>query len=128
MVRRFYGDRRVRGPMVRKGFKEWADKGFPRDHNTGKPPVEFFNRGKEPFVSVNWDEAFKMVAKGLENIARTYSGPEGTNRLKAQEYDEAMIAAMDGAGTRTLKFRGGMPLLGVTRIFAKYRLANGMAL
>ena len=128
MVRRFYGDRRVRGPMVRKGFKEWADKGFPRDHNTGKPPVEFFNRGKEPFVSVNWDEAFKMVAKGLENIARTYSGPEGTNRLKAQEYDDAMIAAMDGAGTRTLKFRGGMPLLGVTRIFAKYRLANGMAL
>lgn len=128
MVRRFYGDRRVRGPMVRKGFKDWVDKGFPRDPNTGKPPEEFFQRGKEPFVPVSWDEAFKIVAKGLENIARTYSGPEGASRLKAQGYDEAMVASMDGAGTRTLKFRGGMPLLGVTRIFAKYRLANSMAL
>jgi hypothetical protein len=37
LVRRIYGDRRVKAPMVRRGFKDWADAGFPRDPATGKP-------------------------------------------------------------------------------------------
>lgn len=37
LVRRFYGDRRVKAPMVRKGFKDWVDAGFPRDAATGRP-------------------------------------------------------------------------------------------
>src|SRR3972149_7021188 len=45
LVRRFYGDRRVKGPMVRKGFKEWVDAGFPRDEKTGVPPAKYFQRG-----------------------------------------------------------------------------------
>jgi nitrate reductase alpha subunit len=36
-VRRFYSDRRVKGPMIRKGYKEWVDAGFPRDASTGLP-------------------------------------------------------------------------------------------
>ena len=46
LVRRFYGDRRVKAPMVRKGFKEWVDAGFPRDGVTGKPDPKYFERGK----------------------------------------------------------------------------------
>jgi nitrate reductase / nitrite oxidoreductase, alpha subunit len=29
LARRFYGDRRVNGAFLRKGFKDWVDKGFP---------------------------------------------------------------------------------------------------
>jgi nitrate reductase / nitrite oxidoreductase, alpha subunit len=64
----------------------------------------------------------------LKNIAETYSGDEGKRRLKAQKYDDVCIEATRGAGVQTMKFRGGMPLLGVTRIFGMYRLANSMAL
>ena len=38
-----------------------------------------------------------------------------------------MIAAMEGAGTRTMKFRGGMGLLGVLGKYGMYRLGNTMA-
>ena len=38
LARRFYGDRRVSGAFLRKGFKEWVDKGFPRDAVTGAAP------------------------------------------------------------------------------------------
>ncbi len=39
-----------------------------------------------------------------------------------------MVEETGGAGTQVLKFRGGMPPLGMTRVFAQYRLANAMAL
>jgi nitrate reductase alpha subunit len=39
-----------------------------------------------------------------------------------------MIESTDGAGTRTIKARGGMPLLGPIRIAGAYRYTNMMAL
>jgi nitrate reductase / nitrite oxidoreductase, alpha subunit len=129
LTRRVYGDRRVRGPMIRRGFKKWVDDGFPRDPVTGKPDKEkYFQRAKEPFIKVGWDEASTIVAKALENIATTYTGDAGRKRLEAQHTDPLCIDAMEGAGTRALKFRGGMPLLGMTRVFGLYRMANSMAL
>jgi nitrate reductase / nitrite oxidoreductase, alpha subunit len=127
LPRRIYGDRRVRYPMVRAGFKKWVEQGFPRDKD-GRAPPELMRRGWEPFERLSWDEAAEMVAKTLENVAKTYSGPDGAKKLKAQGYDPATIEAMRGAGVQALKFRGGMPLLGVTRVLAQYRLANSMAL
>lgn len=127
MIRRIYGPRRVKYPSVRQGFKDWADAGYPRGAD-GKMPEQYLRRGKEPFVRVKWEEAFDLVAKTFENVAQTYTGSEGEARLKAQGYDPDMIAAMKGAGTQTLKFRGGMPLLGATRVMGFYRLANSMAL
>ena len=38
LVRRIYGDRRIKGAMVRKGFKDWVEAGFPRDPKTARPP------------------------------------------------------------------------------------------
>jgi nitrate reductase alpha subunit len=38
-----------------------------------------------------------------------------------QGYDEQIVQATKGAGTQVLKFRGGMPLLGLTRVFAAGR-------
>ncbi len=129
LVRRFYGDRRCKRPLVRKGFKEWADAGFPRDGKTGAVDADkYLNRGRDPWVAISWDQAFEYSAKAMANIAETYSGDAGKERLLAQGYDPLMVDAMHGAGTQTLKFRGGMAALGATRIFAQYRMANSMAL
>ncbi|MCC7337381.1 MAG: molybdopterin-dependent oxidoreductase [Pirellulaceae bacterium] len=129
LVRRFYGDRRCKRPLVRKGFKQWADEGFPRDPQTGAVDADkYLNRGRDAWVAVSWDEAFNYSAAAMANIAATYSGPEGQQRLLAQGYDPLMVEATEGAGTQTLKFRGGMAALGATRIFAQYRIANSMAL
>jgi len=127
LTRRFYGDRRVAHCRVRDGFKRWVDAGFPRGAD-GKPPVEYFNRARDQWVRVTHEDAADVVARALKNIAETYSGDAGADRLRAQHYDEEMIQAMRGAGTQVMKFRGGMPLLGLTRVFGLYRVANTMAL
>ena len=125
--RRIYGPRRVKYPMVREGFKKWVDAGFPRGAD-GKPPASYFQRGKESFVRVSWDEIFEIAAKGMINIAQTYTGERGSRLLTEQGYDPSTIETTKGAGTQVLKFRGGMPLLGITRVFGMYRLANSLAL
>jgi nitrate reductase / nitrite oxidoreductase, alpha subunit len=127
LTRRFYGDRRVNGCMVRAGFKRWYEAGFPRGAD-GLPPREYFQRGRDEWLRVSHDEAATISAAALKNIAEAYSGDEGRRRLKAQHYDEVTIDATRGAGVQTMKFRGGMPLLGVTRVFGLYRLSNSMAL
>ncbi|HSE85183.1 MAG TPA: molybdopterin-dependent oxidoreductase [Candidatus Binatia bacterium] len=127
LTRRFYGDRRLRYPMVRKGFKAWVDKGFPREKD-GRPPQEYFNRGRDEWLRVTHEQAADMVAGTLINIATTYSGEKGQKLLREQGYEEEIVQATKGAGTQVLKFRGGMPLLGLTRVFGMYRLANSMAL
>jgi len=127
LTRRFYGDRRVTGCLVRKGFKEWYEAGFPRGPD-GLPLRRHFARGRDEWLRVGYDEAAAIAAAALKNIAETYSGEEGKRRLKAQHYDDVCIEAAEGAGVRTLKFRGGMPLLGITRVFGMYRLANSLAL
>ncbi len=128
LVRRIYGDRRVKGPYVRKGFLEWVQAGYPRDEATGCPPSRYFMRGSDTWVKLSWDEAASIVAATIVNIAQTYSGEQGAQRLRRQgQYAEQMINACHGAGTQVLKVRGGMPLLG-TRIYAMNRFANSLAL
>jgi len=128
LVRRFYGDRRVKGPFVRKGFLDWVRAGYPRDARTGSPPSRYFQRGSDSWVRLGWDEAAALIASTLANIAGTYSGEKGAERLRHQgHYSDEMIEACRGSGTQVLKFRGGMPLLG-TRIYAMNRFANSLAL
>jgi nitrate reductase alpha subunit len=127
LTRRFYGDRRLRHCMIRAGFKRWIEDGFPRQEN-GRPSEEYMNRGRDEWVRVSHEEAASAVAATLENVANTYSGEKGAAMLRDQGYEEEIIEAMQGAGTRVLKFRGGMPLLGMTRVFGLYRMANSMAL
>lgn len=129
LVRRFYGDRRIKYPLIREGFYRWVKDGFPRDPKTGAVPQAYLEgRGKEGFLRILWDEAFSITAQVLVNIARTYSGESGKEFLLHQGYHPRMVEAMRGAGVQTLKFRGGMPALGAARIFSLYRLAQGMAL
>ncbi|MCO6512622.1 MAG: molybdopterin-dependent oxidoreductase, partial [Aridibacter famidurans] len=127
LTRRFYGDRRVNQCMVRAGFKRWHDEGFPRGGD-GKPDPSYFERARDEWVRVPHEEAAAIVAAALKNIAETYSGDEGIRRLTEQGYDEETVKAMQGIGTQVMKFRGGMPLLGMTRVFGMYRMANSIAL
>lgn len=125
--RRIYGDRRVKGARVRRGFRTWVEQGFPRGAD-GRPPAELFRRGEDAWDAVPFEKAFALHAAALANIAETYSGEPGAERLRAQGYDPAMIEAMEGAGTRTLKHRGGMPFLGPLRLYGLARFANTLAL
>jgi nitrate reductase alpha subunit len=128
-VRRAYSDRRVKGCYVRAGFQRWIDDGMPRGDD-GQPPLEYRGgRGKEDFVKVSHEEAAALVAQVYVDVATTYSGEEGAARLEAQGYYEPeMIEAMHGAGTQTLKFRGGMPYNAPFRVGGFYRFANMLGL
>jgi nitrate reductase alpha subunit len=128
LARRFYGDRRVNGAFIRKGFKEWVDRGFPRDPATGAPPLELMRRGWDSWLKVSHDEAYAYHARALHNIAKTYSGEQGRQYLLAQGYDPDMVAQVGGAGTRVMKFRGGMAKQGAVRLFGAFRMGNSMAL
>ncbi len=125
--RRIYGDRRVKAPMIRAGFKEWADAGFPRDED-GTPLMDTTKRGEDAWIRISWEQALDVAARSLEDIARTYNGEEGAQKLLAQGYDPVMVEAMHGAGVQATKMRGGMPLLGAGRVFGFYRFANMLAL
>ncbi|MFN8222341.1 MAG: molybdopterin-dependent oxidoreductase [Gaiellales bacterium] len=127
LSRRFYSERRVKAPMIRKGFKEWVDAGFPRNAD-GTPKMDTTIRGTDDWIRIRWDDATAIAAKTIENVARAYTGEDGVAKLEQQGYHPEMIEAMHGAGVQAIKMRGGMPLLGVGRIFGFYRFANMLAL
>ena len=129
MHRRVYGPYRLKYPMIRKGWKNWADDGFPSlsDDPALRDTYKFNSRGTDTLVRVSWDEAFDYVARVIKSTAETYSGATGTERLESDGYQPEMIAETLGAGTRTMKFRGGMGLLGVIGKYGMYRFSNLMA-
>ena len=123
-----YGPFRLKHPIVRRGWKRWADDGFPYLTKELRTKYKFDSRGTDKFDKISWDAAFTYIAKGYKAIATRYSGAEGAKLLADQGYPPEMIQVMEGAGTRTLKFRGGMGLLGVLGKYGMYRLGNSMAL
>ncbi|MFO0972106.1 MAG: molybdopterin-dependent oxidoreductase [Phycisphaerae bacterium] len=123
-----YGPYRLKHPIVRQGWKEWADAGFPELTPENKRKYKFDSRGTDVHQRIDWDAALTYIAKGYVAIAQRYSGEAGAKLLRAQGYPEEMIAEMGGAGTRTFKMRGGMGLLGVLGKYGLYRLNNSMAL
>ena len=127
-ARRVYGPYRLKYPMIRKMWKQWADDGFPHLSEDNRVKYKFRSRASDGFVRVSWDDAFMYAAKGFEAIARRYSGKAGGQLLLDQGYDPDMVKDMGGAGTRTLKFRGGMGLLQVIGVYGTYRVSTMMAL
>ena len=123
-----YGPYRLRHPIIRKGWKAWADAGFPYLTPELRDKYKFNSRGQDELIQVAWDDAFRYIAQSLDSIARTYSGDKGEQRLLEQGYQPEMIDEMGGAGTRTVKMRGGMGLLGVIGKYGMYRLNNSLAL
>jgi len=128
LTRRIYGPYRLKGPMIRAGWKKWADDGFPGLDAATRTKYKFDSRGTDTFVKVNWDDAFKYAANGLVAVAKRYSGDAGKKILLDEGYQPEMVDIMEGAGTRTFKLRGGMGLLGVLGKYGMYRASNMMAL
>ncbi len=123
-----YGPYRLRHPIVRRGWKAWADAGYPELTPELKSKYKFDARGDDEFVQIAWEDAFDLIARALIAISTRYNGDEGKQRLLAQGYQPEMVEAMGGAGTRTIKMRGGMGLLGVIGKYGMYRLNNSLAL
>ncbi|KRT69489.1 MAG: putative nitrate oxidoreductase subunit alpha, nitrate reductase 1, alpha subunit [Candidatus Rokubacteria bacterium CSP1-6] len=123
-----YGPYRLKHPIVRRGWKAWADAGFPELTPELKSKYMFDSRGQDEFIQISWEDAFRDIAKALVAIAERYSGDKGKERLLAQGYQPEMVEATGGAGTRTIKMRGGMGLLGVIGKYGMYRLNNSLAL
>jgi nitrate reductase / nitrite oxidoreductase, alpha subunit len=123
-----YGPYRLKHPIIRKGWKRWADAGFPELTRERKALYKFDSRGTDQFERLSWEKAFDYMARALVAIAKRYSGSAGADLLKQQGYVPEMIEEMGGAGTRTIKMRGGMGLLGVMGKYGMYRLCNSLAL
>ncbi len=126
--RRVYGPYRLRYPLIRKGWKQWADDGFPELTPENKSKYMFDARGQDELLRASWDEATTYAAKGIIHITKKYSGDEGAKKLLEQGYPKEMVDAMKGAGTRTFKGRGGMGLLGVIGKYGMYRFNNMLSL
>ncbi|KAB2912026.1 MAG: molybdopterin-dependent oxidoreductase [Hyphomicrobiaceae bacterium] len=129
--RRVYGPYRAKGPMIRAGWKQWADDGFPSlsDQPSLRTKYKFDSRGTDTFVRLSWDEATTYLAKGLVAIARTYSGAEGRRRLIEKDgYDQEMLEHWEEAGTRVMKLGSSLPLHGVIGKFGVFRMANLLGL
>ncbi len=123
-----YGPFRLRHPIVRRGWKAWADAGFPMLNDELRTKYMFDRRGEDEFIQISWEDAFDNIARALRHVAETYSGEEGKKRLLEQGYQPEMVEETHGAGTRCIKMRGGMGLLGVFGKYGMYRLNNSMAL
>jgi nitrate reductase alpha subunit len=128
LQRRVYGPYRLRYPMMRKGWKDWADAGYPYLSPELREQYGFNARGSDTFVKVEWDDVFRYMAGALVATAEHYSGEEGSQRLLDEGYVPEMVEALHGAGTRTIKMRGGMGLLGVLGKYGMYRFNNMLAL
>lgn len=129
--RRVYGPYRLRAPMIRSGWKQWADDGFPAlsDNPELRARYLFDDRGNDTFVRLSWDEIDDYAARGLEAIARTYSGEEGRRRLIDQDgYEPEMLEFWEESGVRTMKFGSSLPVHGVAGKFGLFRFANMLAL
>ena len=130
MQRRIYGPYRLKGPVLRQGWKDWADDGFPSlsDNPALRTKYKFDDRGNDSYVRMTWEEISKYVADGLHAVAGTYSGDDGAARLKKDGYEQAMIDKVEGAGVRTVKIGSNLPLHGMVGKFGIYRLANALGL
>ena len=130
MQRRVYGPYRLKGPVLRAGWKEWADAGFPSlsDNPELRTKYKFDDRGNDTYVRMNWDEVFTYIAGGLRATAQTYSGEPGAARLEKDGYERRMIDQVQGAGTRTVKIGSNLPLHGMVGKFGIYRFANLLGL
>jgi nitrate reductase alpha subunit len=128
--RRVYGPFRLKGPVLRTGWKEWADAGFPSlsDDPSLRSKYRFDDRGNDAFVRLSWDEVSDYVARGLMAIGRTYSGDDGKRRLTRDGYAPEMLEHWKGAGTRTMKIGSNLPIHGLVGKFGLFRFANQMGL
>ena len=125
MHRRVYGPYRLKGPLMRRGWKAWMDAGSPEFTPETMTKYKFNARYLDDMLRVSWDTAFTYLAKAMIIIAERYSGEAGARRLREQGYPPEMIEMTKGSGVRCFKFRAGMPILGVIGKMGITRMNGG---
>jgi nitrate reductase / nitrite oxidoreductase, alpha subunit len=90
------------------------DDGSPELTPTVVTKYKFNTSYLDDMLRVSWDTAFTYLAKAMIIIAQRYSGEAGARRLREQGYPPEMIEMMKGSGVRSMKFRAGMPVLGLS--------------
>ncbi|MCZ7536579.1 MAG: molybdopterin-dependent oxidoreductase [Acidimicrobiia bacterium] len=131
MHRRVYGPYRSKYPMLRQGWKQWADDGFPSlsDDPALRTRYKFDDRGNDDYVRVSWEEADDYCARGLQAVAQTYSNEEGRTRLLEKDgYPEEMLEFWEESGVRTMKFGSSLPIHGAAGKFGLFRFGNMLSL
>src|SRR3989454_1056697 len=78
--RRVYGPYRLKGPMLRKGWKAWVDDGCPELSPEVKAKYRFASRGEDDMLRVSWDTIGTYLAKAQIKIAERYSGESGDRK------------------------------------------------
>ena len=115
--------------MVRAGFKQWVEAGLPARRR--RPAAARVLQARPGRVGARHARrgGRRSSPRRSKNIAETYTRRGGhRSGSRRSTTTRRSIEATQGAGTQVLKFRGGMPLLGITRVFGMYRMANSMAL
>ena len=56
-----YGPYRIKYPLLRKGWKEWADDGFPELDKANRDKYKFTSRGTDELLKVSWDDATTSI-------------------------------------------------------------------
>ncbi len=65
--RRLYGPHRLEGPLIRQGWKAWADDGFPDLDAANKTKYKFDSRGTDEILPISWDaDSMDRAREGLE--------------------------------------------------------------
>lgn len=126
--RRIHGPYRLRHPLVRAGWKQWADDGFPPLTAELRTKYRFAERAADSFVKLTWEQAFDYSARGFLAVAKAYSGPEGEARLREQGAPAEAIEAVEGAGTRTIKAGAPPGEAGVIGNLAAHRFCTMLGL
>jgi len=72
--------------MVRKGYLEWARRGYPRDRDSGRPPAQYFQRGM-PFLGATRISGLYRMAKSLALLDSRLRGVGPDQALGGRVWD-----------------------------------------
>jgi nitrate reductase alpha subunit len=82
--RLMYGPYRLKYPIIRTGWKAWADDGFPTLTPAVKSKYKFDARGTDAFEQISWERINTYIAQGLVAIATRYNGEAGKTLLRGR--------------------------------------------
>src|SRR5256886_16380654 len=122
---RVYGPYRLKGPMLRKGWKAWVDDGCPELSPEVKAKYRFASRGEDDMLRVSWDTIGTYLAKAQIKIAERYSGEAGAGGPPGKGVPPGMVETMEGGGTRGVKIpprQGPVGPLGQIRVGPVFKL------
>jgi hypothetical protein len=98
LTRRIYGPYRLKQPLLRAGWKRWADDGFPELTAANRDEYKFTTRGTDTFEPVTWTRRSPIWPRERSTSPRP-TAAQTARSAQAEGYQPEMIEEMGGAGT-----------------------------